>query len=247
MYNFFTDINSKINNTYIITGKDYNHIANVLRMKIGERFYISCNGNTDLCVINDINEYEVKAEIVKENAINTELPISIHLFQGLPKSDKMELIIQKSVELGVSEITPVSMKRCVVKLDEKKKAAKVSRWQSISESAAKQSKRNLIPAINPVVTYNDIIKTIPDYDLFLVPYENEKGFSYTVDVINSIKPGMKIGILIGPEGGFDDNEIEKAREAGGKIISLGSRILRTETAAITAVAMCMLKSESLEK
>ena len=243
MYNFFVDENQKLNNKYVITGTDFNHIKNVLRMGVGDTFLVSDDGISNLCEIESFESDSVIAKIIEENYNDTSLPISIYLFQGLPKGDKMELIIQKTVELGVECIVPVEMSRCVVKLDDKKKKSKVSRWQSISESAAKQSKCNRIPEISDVLTYKQALEKAKDLDLLLVPYESKNGMEDTKDALSQIKSGMSVGILIGPEGGFDEKEGEQAFEIGGKVISLGKRILRTETAAITSVGMCMLHAE----
>ena len=183
------------------------------------------------------------ALIIEENYQNTDLPIKIVLFQGLPKSDKMELIIQKAVELGVHSIVPTEMARCVVKLDDKKKKSKKERWQAIAESAAKQSKRSEIPEVCDVLSYDEALKKAAELDLLLVPFESKNGMRDTKEALSQIKSGMSVGIIIGAEGGFDELEIEKAQSSGGRIISLGRRILRTETAAITAAAMCMLYAE----
>ena len=185
----------------------------------------------------------VVVKILEENFNDTSLPIKIYLFQGLPKGDKMELIIQKCVELGVYEIVPVQMSRSVVKVEEKKKKSKRERWQAISESAAKQSKCNKIPEISEILTYKQALEKAKDLDLLLVPYESKNGMEDTKNALNEIESGMSVGVLIGPEGGFDEKEIENALEIGGKVISLGKRILRTETAAITSVSMCMLHAE----
>lgn len=243
MHNFFVNENQKLNNKYVITGVDFNHIKNVLRMVVGDTFLVSDNGVSNLCEIESIENDTVIAKVIEENYNDTSLPISIYLFQGLPKGDKMELIIQKAVELGVEGIVPVEMNRCVVKLDDKKKKSKVSRWQSISESAAKQSKCNRIPEISDVLTYKQALEKAKKLDLLLVPYESKNGMADTKNALLQIKKGMSVGILIGPEGGFDEKEIELAKENGGEVVSLGKRILRTETAAITAVGMCMLHAE----
>ena len=244
MYNFFVNENQKLKDKYVITGTDFNHIKNVLRMNVGDTILVSDDGVSNLCEIESFENDTVIAKIIEENYNDTTLPISIYLFQGLPKGDKMELIIQKTVELGVEFIIPVEMNRCVVKLDDKKKKSKVSRWQSISESAAKQSKCNRIPEISDVLTYKQALAKAKDLDLLLVPYESKNGMADTKDALTQIKKGMSIGILIGPEGGFDEKEVEQAFEFGGKVISLGKRILRTETAAITSVGMCMLYAET---
>ena len=246
MYNFFVNDDCRQGDRYVITGADHNHIKNVLRMKVGDTILISANGKSDLCEIETIDNDEIIAPIIEEDYQNTELPLQIHLFQGLPKSDKMELIIQKAVELGVYSITPIEMKRCIVKLDDKKKKSKQTRWQSISESAAKQSKRNLIPEINETISYKAALDAAKELDLLLVPYENEDGILSTKEALKELKKAKSVGIIIGPEGGFDEGEIEAAKNAGGRIISLGKRILRTETAAITAVGMCMLYTEMSE-
>ena len=246
MYNFFVNDDCRQGDRYVITGADHNHIKNVLRMKVGDTILISANGKSNLCEIEIIDNDEIVAPIIEEDYQNTELPLQIHLFQGLPKSDKMELIIQKAVELGVYSITPIEMKRCIVKLDDKKKKSKQTRWQAISESAAKQSKRNTIPEINEIISYKAALNAAKELDLLLVPYENEDGILSTKEALAKLKEAKSVGIIIGPEGGFDDAEIEAAKDAGGRIISLGKRILRTETAAITAVGMCMLYTEMSE-
>ena len=243
MYNFFVDESNRNGNTYYIDGSNCNHIKNVLRMKVGDTILLSNNGTSHLCELVSFAEECIEAVIIEENYNDTNLPVSIYLFQGLPKSDKMELIIQKAVELGVDGIIPVEMSRCVVRLDDKKKKSKTSRWQSIAESAAKQSKRNSIPKVFEVLTYKQALAKAKTLDLVLVPYESKNGMLDTKKALNKIQSGMSIGIFIGPEGGFDNNEIEAATDIGGEIISLGKRILRTETAAITAVGMCMLYTE----
>ena len=243
MYNFFVAKESVNGNKAKITGADYNHITNVLRLKVGEEILISVLGASHLSKIEDIDDSAVTVEIIKENYQDTSLPVKIHLFQGLPKSDKLELIIQKTVELGVESITPVEMERCVVKLDGKKKDGKTARWQAIAESAAKQSKRTNIPKVESVLSYKQMLEKIRDLDLFIIPYENAKGMQATKETLQSIKSGMSVGVLIGPEGGFSDNEIELAKSLNAKTVSLGKRILRTETAAITAVSMLMLYAE----
>lgn len=243
MYNFFVDEGARVGDSFQIGGKDRNHICNVLRMQIGDTFLVSCGGTSSLCRLRYIGEDTVEAQILEEDYRNTELPVRFYLFQGLPKGDKLELIIQKTVELGVAGIIPVEMSRCVMRLDEKKKKARRERWQSIAESAAKQSKRNVIPQVSDVLTYKQAVGKAAEMDLFLVPYENERGMAATREALSRMKPGMSVGILVGPEGGFEDKEIELAREAGAAVISLGQRILRAETAAVTAVAMGMLHVE----
>ena len=243
MYNFFVNGDNRKGECYYITGTDFNHIKNVLRMHIGDTFLVSDKGISNLCEIQSFDSEAVIAKIMEENYQDTELPIKIYLFQGLPKSDKMELIIQKCVELGVHKIIPVEMSRSVVKIDDKKKKSKVTRWQAISESAAKQSKRTIIPEIGDILTYKQALSNAKDLDLVLVPYESKNGMLDTTNALKEIKKGISIGIFIGPEGGFDEKEIELAKEIDCRIISLGKRILRTETAAITTTSMCMLYAE----
>ena len=243
MFNFFASENSRQGDFYYITGSDYNHIRNVLRMKAGDTFLVSCGGESHLCTLEGFEDDTVVARITREGYQSTELGAEIYLFQGLPKADKMELIIQKAVELGAAGIIPVEMKRCVVKLEEKKKKSRRERWQAIAESAAKQSKRNLIPQVFDVLTYKEAMAMAGEMDLFLLPYENERGMAATREALARIKPGMSVGILVGPEGGFEEKEIELARAAGAAVISLGARILRAETAAVTAVGLGMLHVE----
>jgi 16S rRNA (uracil1498-N3)-methyltransferase len=243
MFNFFIEEGNRHNNRYIISGADYNHIKNVLRMKIGDEFLVSENNVSNLCRIESFEGESIIAEITDERFQDTSLPIKIYLFQGLPKSDKLELIIQKSVELGVEGIIPVEMNRSIVKLDDKKKKSKTERWQSIAESAAKQSKRTSIPKVYNVMTYKQALSMASGLDVFIVPYECKDEMKSTINALSKIKSGISVGILIGPEGGFELNEIDSAIQSGGIPVSLGKRILRTETAAITAVGMCMLYAE----
>ena len=247
MFNFFVDEAKRQGDLFYIDGTDFNHIKNVLRMHVGDVLLVSSLGESHLCEIEGFGGDTATVRITQENYQSTELPVEIILYQGLPKADKLELIIQKTVELGVSKIVPVEMSRCVVKLDEKKKNSKVSRWQAIAESAAKQSKRTVIPEIGNVLSYRQMLEEAKSLDLFLVPYENKDGMAATKASLDKIKSGMKVGLLIGPEGGFEEAEVEAAINAGGEAISLGSRILRTETAAITATAMCMLHIEMSEQ
>ena len=245
MFHFFVSPDNITTQAVTITGGDVNHIKNVLRMKIGEKFIANDgNGGSYCCAVSEIYDDRIIAEILEGQLSSTELPVRLVLFQGLPKADKMELIIQKAVELGVSEIVPVEMARCVVKLDEKKKKSKTARWQSISESAAKQSGRTVIPEVHDAMSYKNALGFAKDFDIVFVPYECADSMAKMKEKMNEIKPGMSVGIFIGPEGGFEKDEIEKAVEAGGEIVSLGKRILRTETASIAALAICMFNIES---
>lgn len=220
-----------------ITGTDVNHIRNVLRMKTGEKVRVSDrSGHAFFCYLEEIAGDHVSARIEYADESGTELDNRIWLFQGLPKSDKMELIIQKATELGVSEVIPVSMKNCVVKLDAKKADNKNKRWQTIAESAAKQSKRTVIPVIRPLMNWKEALELAKTLDVVLVPYENERGMEATREIIGHITPGQSIGIFIGPEGGFSEEEIAGLPDEMHRI-SLGRRILRTETAGLATLAM----------
>lgn len=220
-----------------ITGTDVNHIRNVLRMKTGEKVRVSDrSGHAFFCCLEEIAGDYVSARIEYADETGTELDNPIWLFQGLPKSDKMELIIQKATELGVSEVIPVSMKNCVVKLDAKKADNKNKRWQMIAESAAKQSKRTIIPVIRPLMNWKEALELAKTLDVVLVPYENERGMEATREIIGHITPGQSIGIFIGPEGGFSEEEITGLSDEMHRI-SLGRRILRTETAGLATLAM----------
>ena len=228
-----------------IIGTDVNHISNVLRMKQGEEVWISDGGQKEYrCAIEAFSADEVLLHIIYAQEPDYELQSRIYLFQGLPKADKMELIIQKAVELGAYEIIPVETKRCVVKLDGKKAAKKVERWQQIAESAAKQSKRMLIPKIHEVMSFQDALKLAEELDIRLIPYELAKGMKETKKILNQIRPGQSVGIFIGPEGGFEENEVSQALEKGAQAITLGRRILRTETAGLAILSVLMFQLEN---
>lgn len=242
MYQFFVAPGQIQGTETIITGSDVNHIRNVLRMKVGERVRISDNeGNDFYCAIAQIGSEEVSL-VVLERAEDTEPSLKITLFQGLPKGDKMEQVIQKSVELGVSEIIPVAMKNCVVKLDEKRARAKQARWQAIAESAAKQSKRSMIPSVGEVMSFADAAAYAKKLDVRILPYENQRGLAHTRDVFGKIQKGASVGIFIGPEGGYDSSEIALAKD-DMEMVSLGNRILRTETAGLCALSMLLYEVE----
>lgn len=227
-----------------IVGADVNHIKNVLRMKNGEELWISDGeGKEYHCTIENLETDEVLLHILYAQEPDYELPNRIYLFQGLPKADKMELIIQKAVELGAFEIIPVETKRCVVKLDAKKADKKVSRWQQIAESAAKQSKRMLVPQVHAVLSYKEALAYAKELDISLIPYELAKGMAETKKIIADIAKGQSIGIFIGPEGGFEEAEVEAAMEAGAKPVTLGKRILRTETAGLAILSILMFHLE----
>lgn len=247
MYRFFIDSEQLNNDIVYLSGEDYNHIHNVLRMKQGEEVLLCDGGDKEyLCTISayDMETERVLLDITDVFGNARELPSQITLFQGYPKGDKIETIIQKAVELGVYEIVPVMMKRCVVKLDDKKAHKKVERFNAISLSAAKQSKRGIVPEVKDVMTMKQALEYATDMDLILLPYENAEGMEYSKQVLANIQPGQRIGIFIGPEGGFEPREVDQIEQLGGKTISLGHRILRTETAGMTILSLLMFHLES---
>ena len=230
-----------------IFGNDVNHISNVLRMKPGEELLLSDGeGNDYHCRISafeDNSEKCVVCDIIDTTTSRSESPAKIYLFQGLPKADKFEHIIQKSVELGVYEIIPVETARCVVKYDAKKQKSKGERWGKIAEGAAKQSHRGIIPEVKPVMKLTDALNYAKDLDLVLIPYENYKDIKSTKETIAKIEAGMSVGIFIGPEGGFEQSEVEAAIAEGAVPISLGNRILRTETAPLMLLSVLTFQLE----
>ena len=247
MYQFFVEPNqiNTTDNSVIIIGSDVNHIKNVLRMKVGEELAVSngVDGKEYRCAVVALEEDCIRCELrfVKEDGV--ELSSKVYLFQGLPKADKMELIIQKAVELGVYQVIPVAAKRCVVKLDDKKAKSKIARWQGIAEAAAKQSKRGIIPKVSEVMTFGEAVQLAKEMDVKLIPYELAEGMEKTKEIIGGLQPEQSIAIFIGPEGGFEEGEIAKALEHGIEPITLGKRILRTETAGFTVLSWIMYQLE----
>lgn len=245
MHRFYVSPDRIAEDSVRITGPDVNHIKNVLRMRQGGEIII-CNGQGKdyYCIINTVSENEIIAGIQSIQATGAELKARITLFQGLPKKDKMELVIQKAVELGVYEIVPVMTKRAVVKLEDKKKEEKkLERWQSIAEEAAKQSGRGIIPRIRPVQAYQEAVEYASSMDMGLIPYENAMGMQATKDIMKELGQYNTIGVFIGPEGGFEESEIEFAQAKHIHPITLGKRILRTETAGIAVLSMMVLMLE----
>lgn len=244
MRHFFVSPEQVGEKSITITGSDVNHIKHVLRMAPGEQITVSSGENKEYrCEIRSLSEEQVEAQIMWVQETGAELPSRLYLFQGLPKSDKMELIIQKAVELGVYEIVPTATRRAVVKLDKKKEESKRKRWQGIAESAAKQSKRNLIPQVTQVMSFREAVEYAAGLDVKLVPYELAEGMDAARQVIGSIKPGQSVAVFIGPEGGFAPEEIDYAVEHGFRPITLGRRILRTETAGMTVLSILMYHLE----
>ncbi len=244
MYHFFVTSAQIVDGYAVITGQDVNHIRNVLRMKQGEQIGVRDGISRNyICELETMEPDQIRARILSEEADSSELPAKLYLFQGLPKSDKMELIIQKAVELGAYQIIPVATRRAVVKLDKKKEESRVKRWNAIAESAAKQSGRMMIPEVTGVMSLKEAFHYASGFDRNLIPYELAEGMEETRRVLAQIRPGMQVGIFIGPEGGFDVEEVEQAVAEGIHPITLGRRILRTETAGMTMLSILMFQLE----
>ncbi|MCQ2529893.1 MAG: 16S rRNA (uracil(1498)-N(3))-methyltransferase [Lachnospiraceae bacterium] len=245
MKHFFVSGISERDGLVKVTGDDVNHIKNVLRMKVGEELLISDGEGTDYhCRISAFENEEVLCQVLDTETSCSEPNVQFYLFQGLPKADKFEHIIQKSVELGVYEIIPVEMVRSIVKYDAKKQKAKLERWQKIAEGAAKQSRRGIIPEVKAPMNMAKALEYAKEnLDLIMIPYENFKNMQSTKELIASIQPGMKVGFFVGPEGGFEPSEVKDAEESGAVQISLGSRILRTETAPLMLLSVLMFQME----
>ena len=260
MYHFFVTPAQIADGYAVITGQDVNQIRNVLRMKAGEQVGIRDGiSRSYICELENIGGEEIRARILEEDTNLSELPAELYLFQGLPKSDKMELIIQKAVELGACGIVPVFMDRTVV-TDKGNFGKKIQRWQKVSNEAVKQCKRGIIPQIEDAIKMPEVIRRFAGFDLVLFPYENEDGTTIK-EVLRPLAGGSdaeastaagnagksarpeNIAIIIGPEGGFSEKEAQQIVEAGGKSVSLGKTTLRTETAGLAAIAMTLYELE----
>lgn len=269
MYHFFVkeeNIDKEAHRVYI-DGADYNHIRNVLRMHPGEEISVGTGNDDDeyRCEIERFEDAAVICKLMFIKPSGVESPVEMILFQGLPKADKMEFIVQKCVELGVSGIVPVECKRSVVKLDAGKAKARIERWQKIAEAAAKQSKRAVIPEIYDIMSMKEAVTFSQDMEIKMIPYELSEGMEATKEVFENLKKVVRncsrlplpennpeadeekktlaqqtkkarVAIFIGPEGGFDEEEVAMANEAGIVPFSLGKRILRTETAGLNVIA-----------
>ena len=248
MENFFISP-SQVDQGRIRLGEgDSHHLKNVLRTRISEKVVAQDGtGKEYACRLLAYEEGTAILQVEEIRERSHELPVKITLYQALPKADKMELIIQKAVELGAWRVVPVQTARCVVRLDEKKGRKKVERWQAIAESAAKQSGRSLIPEVGEVLSFEEALREFLSLDVPLLPYELSSGMEKTRQILSSIRPGQTVGILIGPEGGFEASEVEKAVAGGGLALSLGKRILRTETAGMALLAHLMLSLDTDEE
>lgn len=250
MYKFFVPSTQVSNDRIEILGEDVNHIKNVLRFEVGQEILV---GNVDtmenyVVKIEKMNQDKIIGIVLEKKDKSTESKIHVHIFQGLPKQEKMEMIIQKATELGVNEITPLKMERCIVKLEEKQESKKIERWQKIAEVAAKQSKRDKIPHINYSTNLKNLYKNVEEYDIVILAYEEEQN-AHLKQVLRDIKQheNLKIAIIVGPEGGISRQEVEQLEMLPNlKTISLGNRILRTETAPIVLASILMYEFDEME-
>lgn len=244
MPRFFVQPGQVDGQTITVTGNDVNHIKNVLRMSCGDTLSVSDGCGRDyFCTIHEIGREQIYLHIENSWDSYVELKTKLYLFQGLPKGDKMELIIQKAVELGVSAVIPVITARTIVKLDEKKTSKRLARWQSVAESAAKQSGRGLIPQVAAPVTFKEALTMAGTMDACIMPYERAQGMDAARSLVDGLKGKKSIGIFIGPEGGFTPDEVAAAQAAGAKTMTLGRRILRTETAGLAVLSILMFELE----
>ncbi len=246
MRRFFTDPENIVDGKVRII-EDASHISKVLRMEIGEEIVVfDGSGNDYIARLDSISPKECIASIVSSKVSDTEPDIKVYIFQGIPKSGKMETIIQKCVELGVYKIIPVEMQRCVVKLDNKGKADKTKRWNKVSVEASKQCGRSVIPEIIEPVNYKTALLMLKELDLAFMPYEvlGHEGRRGLKELLGEFK-GKSIGVIIGPEGGFSDSEAEEAKENNIYQIGLGKRILRTETVASSLIPIIMYEKDEI--
>lgn len=249
MTQIFADLSTMQDGILAISGEEYNHIKNVLRMHPGEKLAVrGTDQSSDEYVFEIVSftDNQVNCRLLSVKQSESELPVRVILFQGLPKADKMDFIVQKTVEMGVAEIVPVQMHRSIVKLAGDKRRKRIERWQSIAGAAAGQSKRAMIPQVHDLLTYREALQYAASAaDLVLVPYEamaDEAG-SGTRSLLEGLQPGQTAAVFVGPEGGFEESEIEAALESGARTISLGRRILRTETAALAFLAFMIYRFE----
>lgn len=236
MHKFFTD---EIDELFAyISGDDHKHLSRVLRLREGDSVLVNNLMGTDyLGIIEHIDKHTTKIELKNKMQENNESAVIITLYQGMPKAGKMDLIVQKSTELGVSRIVPVLTDRVVVKNSAEFK--KLDRLKRIAVEAAKQSKRSIIPVIEEPISFQDMLSDMKKSQILIVPYENQEHYGFTA-LKKELAEIRTCGILIGPEGGFSDEEIRILGDRGAKIVTLGKRILRTETAGFTAIALTQL-------
>jgi len=242
---FFTDRSDVSDKTVVLTGDNYHHIKNVLRLAKGDEILVKTGGNLSyLCSVSEFEENKVICSVKDIFEADTELPIRVSVFQGIPKGDKMELVIQKCTELGASEIIPVMTERSIVRLDDKKKKSKLARWEKVALGASEQSRRSKVCLVSEPVTFEEALAKAADFDHLIFPYECAEGFAFTRKVFSEIMPGESVALFIGPEGGFSNKEAQLAEAAGVKTVTLGRRILRTETAAIFVLSVLGFLTEA---
>ena len=246
MPKFFINTTQIHDSNIQIVGEDVKHISQVLRAKLNDELLI-CDKETNLnykTKITKITSDDITCTIIDYQKSNTEPKVQVTIFQGIPKADKMEYIIQKNTEIGAKEIVPVMMSRCIVKLEEKEKTKKVARWQKIAEAAAKQSGRDHIPTIAKPIELKELCNKIPEFDLVLLAYENEENITLKQELKKfENTSNLKIGVIIGPEGGIDKNELDQLTEVGARKVTLGNRILRTETASLVIMSNIIYEYE----
>lgn len=246
MHKFFVPACNTDENSVLIEGDDVKHIYKVLRLEVGEKININnCEGNEYIAKIEEIDKKYVRASILEKLEHNNESEINITLFQGMPKAAKMDLIVQKGTELGVKKFVPVITKRVVVKKGSNE-FKKLDRWNRIALEACKQSKRSVVPTVEEPIDFQKLLKDLEDYDLIVVPYENQEGYGIKKlkDDLGDKKP-KNVAIIIGPEGGFEEGEISILKDMGAYIVTLGNRILRTETAGFTCTTLIMYEFDDI--
>lgn len=237
MHKFFVMPKNIIGNKATIEGDDVKHIYKVLRLEEGDEVVINnSEGKEFLGRIADVNKSFVTVDIVEAMEINNESDLKVDLYQGLPKSAKMDYIVQKGTEMGINKFTPIITERVIVK-SELGEFKKTDRWRRIALEACKQSKRTLIPEVNEPIEFEDLLNQLKMYDIIVVPYENQEGFGIKKMCKELQKEIKTAAVVIGPEGGFEESEIESLKEIGAYIVTLGPRILRTETAGVVTATI----------
>jgi 16S rRNA (uracil1498-N3)-methyltransferase len=229
--------------TVQITGDDAHHIARSLRMATGERITV-CDMQSHIyeCVLTAITDTEVVAEVESVSDSDTEPRSFIKLYQAIPKGDKLETVIQKSIECGACEIIPFASERCIAKIDKKDAPKKAQRHNKIAESASKQSGRGIIPVVREAMSFGEAIADASKAELFIFCYEGDGTVSIK-DILKENSSAKSISVMIGAEGGFSLKEVERAREAGAMLAGLGKRILRCETAPTFALSCIVYETE----
>lgn len=238
MHRFFVDKEQVFQDRIEIIGKDVKHIKNVLRLRKKDKIEVLSEGKTHICEIEELASDRVIVSILDAFEGKNEPTIDIILFQGVAKGDKMDFIIQKSTEVGVKEIYPLITNRTVVKIkDEKREQKKIERWRTIAEEAAKQSKRDMVPKVHSTIGFKEMLEILKGEENIIIPYEMEETFTLK-EALKDVK-GHRISIIIGPEGGFDEEEVKLVKDVAGKAVTLGPRILRTETAGILTMSIIL--------